>query len=118
MYLFPFPSAAAYGGRQEWLLSKTATLASRKTAWGGSDVAVLLEKPSAEMEGKKASFGEVVVRHARIGAGSGHLVKPLEAALLREFGNRLNLREGDALWPLLVAMEYQCIYKGCVIEKG
>ena len=53
-----------------------------------------------------------------MGAGSGHLVKPLEAALLREFGNRLNLREGDALWPLLVAMEYQCIYKGCVIEKG
>ena len=53
-----------------------------------------------------------------MGAGSGHLVKPLEAARLREFGNRLNLREGDALWPLLAAMEYQRIYKGCVIEKG
>lgn len=42
-----------------------------------------------------------------MGAGSGHLVKPLEAARLREFGNRLNLREDDALWPLLTAMEYQ-----------
>ena len=42
-----------------------------------------------------------------MGAGSGHLVKPLEAALLREFGNRLNLREDGALWPLLAAMEYQ-----------
>lgn len=76
------------------------------------------KSPLLKWRGKKVSFGEVVVRHARIGAGSGHLVKPLEAALLREFGNRLNLREGDALWPLLVAMEYQCIYKGCVIEKG
>ena len=107
MYLLPFPSVAAYGGRQEWLLSKTATLASRTTAWRVSDIAVLLEKPSAEMEGEKYHFLGGVVRHVRMGAGSGHLVKPLEAALLREFGNRLNLREDGALWPLLAAMEYQ-----------
>ena len=73
----------------------------------GLDIAVLLEKPSAEMEGKKVSFWGGVVRHVRMGAGSGHLVKPLEAARLREFGNRLTLREDDVLWPLLVAMEYQ-----------
>lgn len=52
-----------------------------------------------------------------MGAGSGHLVKPLEAALLREFGNRLNLREDGALWPLLAAMEYQRIYYEALPEK-
>ena len=105
-------------GRQEWLLSENSHSCLAYNGVEGSDIAVLLEKPSAEMEGKKVSFGGGIVRHVRMGAGSGHLVKPLEAALLREFGNRLNLREDGALWPLLAVMEYQCIYKGCVIEKG
>ena len=76
------------------------------------------KSPLLKWRGKVSLFSGGVVRHARMGAGSGHLVKPLEAAFLHEFGNRLNLREGDALWPLLAAMEYQRIYKGCVIEKG
>ena len=40
-----------------------------------------------------------------------------EAARLREVGNRLNLREDDALWPLLAAMEYQRIYYEALPEK-
>ena len=40
-----------------------------------------------------------------------------EATRLREVGNSLNLREDDALWPLLAAMEYQRIYYEALPEK-
>lgn len=40
-----------------------------------------------------------------------------EAARLREVGKNLNLREDDALWPLLAAMEYQRIYYETLPEK-
>ena len=36
---------------------------------------------------------------------------------MREVGSRLNLREDDALWPLLAAMEYQRIYYEALPEK-
>ena len=34
----------------------------------------------------------------------GRELSQAEAARLREIGSRLNLREDDALWPLLAAM--------------
>ena len=45
-----------------------------------------------------------------LGKACGRELSEAEAARLREIGNRLNLREDDALWPLLAAMEYQRIY--------
>ena len=40
----------------------------------------------------------------------GRELSEAETARLREIGNSLNLREDDALWPLLAAMEYQRVY--------
>lgn len=48
------------------------------------------------------------MRQGIVRSGSGRL---------REVGNRLNLREDDALWPLLAAMEYQRIYYEALPEK-
>lgn len=45
-----------------------------------------------------------------LGKACGRELSEAEAARLREAGSRLNLREDDALWPLLAAMEYQRIY--------
>ena len=45
-----------------------------------------------------------------LGKVCGRKLSEAEAARLREVGNRLNLREDDALWPLLAAMEYQRVY--------
>ena len=45
-----------------------------------------------------------------LGKACGRELSEAEAARLREVGNRLNLREDDALWPLLAAMEYQRVY--------
>ncbi|WP_298034209.1 hypothetical protein [uncultured Desulfovibrio sp.] len=36
---------------------------------------------------------------------------------MREIGNRLNLREDDALWPLLAALEYQRVYYEALPKK-
>lgn len=47
----------------------------------------------------------------------GKELSQAEAARLREVGSRLNLREDDALWPLLAAMEYQRIYYEALPEK-
>ena len=47
----------------------------------------------------------------------GRELSEAEAARLREAGSRLNLREDDALWPLLAAMEYQRIYYEALPEK-
>lgn len=47
----------------------------------------------------------------------GRKLSEAEAVRLREVGSRLNLREDDALWPLLAAMEYQRIYYEALPEK-
>lgn len=47
----------------------------------------------------------------------GRELSQAEAARLREVGNRLNLREDDALWPLLAALEYQRVYYEALPEK-
>lgn len=47
----------------------------------------------------------------------GRELSEAEAARLREVGSRLNLRDDDALWPLLAAMEYQRIYYEALPEK-
>ena len=52
-----------------------------------------------------------------LGKACGRELSQAEAARLREVGNRLNLREDDALWPLLAAMEYQRIYYEALPEK-
>ena len=52
-----------------------------------------------------------------LGKACGRELFEAEAARLREIGNRLNLREDDALWPLLAAMEYQRIYYEALPEK-
>ena len=52
-----------------------------------------------------------------LGKVCGRELSQAEAGRLREIGNRLNLREGDALWPLLAAMEYQRIYYEALPEK-
>lgn len=52
-----------------------------------------------------------------LGKACGRELSEAEAARLREIGNRLNLREDDALWPLLAAMEYQRIYYEALPEK-
>lgn len=52
-----------------------------------------------------------------LGKACGRELSEAEAARLREVGNRLNLREDDALWPLLAAMEYQRIYYEALPEK-
>ena len=52
-----------------------------------------------------------------LGKACGRELSEAEAARLREIGNRLNLREDDALWPLLAAMEYQRVYYEALPEK-
>lgn len=52
-----------------------------------------------------------------LGKACGRELSEAEAARLREIGNSLNLREDDALWPLLAAMEYQRIYYEALPEK-
>ncbi len=52
-----------------------------------------------------------------LGKACGRKFSEAEAARLREIGNSLNLREDDALWPLLAAMEYQRIYYEALPEK-
>lgn len=52
-----------------------------------------------------------------LGKACGRELSEAEAARLREVGNKLNLREDDALWPLLAAMEYQRIYYEALPEK-
>ena len=52
-----------------------------------------------------------------LGKMCGRELSEAEAARLREVGSRLNLREDDALWPLLAALEYQRIYSEALPEK-
>ena len=52
-----------------------------------------------------------------LGKMCGRELSEAEAARLREVGSRLNLREDDALWPLLAALEYQRIYYEALSEK-
>lgn len=52
-----------------------------------------------------------------LGKACGRELSQAEAARLREIGKRLNLREDDALWPLLAAMEYQRVYYEALPEK-
>lgn len=52
-----------------------------------------------------------------LGKACGRKLSEAEAARLREVGSRLNLREDDALWPLLAALEYQRIYYEALPEK-
>ena len=52
-----------------------------------------------------------------LGKACGRELSQAEAARLREVGNKLNLRDDDALWPLLAAMEYQRIYYEALPEK-
>lgn len=52
-----------------------------------------------------------------LGKVCGRELSQAEAARLREVGNRLNLREDDALWPLLAAMEYQRVYYEALPDK-
>ncbi len=52
-----------------------------------------------------------------LGKACGRELSQAEAARLREVGSRLNLRDDDALWPLLAAMEYQRIYYEALPEK-
>lgn len=52
-----------------------------------------------------------------LGKACGRKLSEAEAVRLREVGSRLNLREDDALWPLLAAMEYQRIYYEALPEK-
>lgn len=52
-----------------------------------------------------------------LGKVCGRKLSETEAARLREIGSRLNLREDDALWPLLAALEYQRVYYEALPEK-
>lgn len=52
-----------------------------------------------------------------LGKACGRKLSEAEAGRLREVGSRLNLREDDALWPLLAALEYQRIYYEALPEK-
>ena len=52
-----------------------------------------------------------------LGKACGRKLSEAEAARLREVGSRLHLREDDALWPLLAAMDYQRIYYEALPEK-
>ena len=59
------------------------------------------------------SMGDVI----DLDKACGRELSEAEAARLRELGKSLNLREDDALWPLLAAMEYQRIYYEALPEK-
>ena len=47
----------------------------------------------------------------------GRPLSEAEAARLKEIGSRLGLREDDALWPLLAALEYQRVFYEALPEK-
>lgn len=59
------------------------------------------------------SMGDVI----DLDKACGRELSEAEAARLREVDKNLNLREDDALWPLLAAMEYQRIYYEALPEK-
>ena len=46
-----------------------------------------------------------------------HKFSEQESARLREIGNSLNLRDDDAVWGILAALEYQRIYYEALPEK-
>lgn len=52
-----------------------------------------------------------------LGKACGRELSQAEAARLRDIGNKLNLRDDDALWPLLAAMEYQRVYYEALPDK-
>lgn len=52
-----------------------------------------------------------------LGKACGRELSETEVARLREIGNKLNLREDDALWPLLAALEYQRVYYEALPDK-
>lgn len=52
-----------------------------------------------------------------LGKACGRELSEAEAARLRAIGNSLNLREDDALWPMLAALEYQRVYYEALPEK-
>ncbi|WP_337637682.1 hypothetical protein [Bilophila wadsworthia] len=52
-----------------------------------------------------------------LGKACGRELSEAETARLREIGNKLNLREDDALWPLLAALEYQRVYYEALPDK-
>lgn len=52
-----------------------------------------------------------------LGKACGRKLSEAEAARLREIGSRLNLRDDDALWPLLAALEYQRVYYEALPKK-
>lgn len=52
-----------------------------------------------------------------LGKACSRKLSEAEAARLREVGSRLNLRDDDALWPLLAAMEYQRVYYEALPKK-
>ena len=52
-----------------------------------------------------------------LGKACGRELSQAEAARLREIGSSLHLRDDDALWPLLAAMDYQRIYYEALPEK-
>lgn len=52
-----------------------------------------------------------------LGKACGRELSEAEAARIREIGNSLNLREDDALWPMLAALEYQRVYYEALPEK-
>jgi hypothetical protein len=51
---------------------------------------------------------------ARIEKTRGNKLSEAEAARLRSIGEALNLREDDALWDVLAAVEYQRNYSECI----
>ena len=52
-----------------------------------------------------------------LGKACGRELSEAETARRREIGNKLNLREDDALWPLLAALEYQRVYYEALPDK-
>ena len=52
-----------------------------------------------------------------LGKACGRELSEAEAARLRKIGNSLNLREDDALWTMLAALEYQRVYYEELPEK-
>lgn len=53
----------------------------------------------------------------RIEQSRGQKLSEEEAARLRGVGEALNLRDDDALWPLLAALEYQRVFYEALPDK-
>lgn len=53
----------------------------------------------------------------RIETSRGRKFSEEEAARLREVGESLNIRDDDALWPLLAALEYQRVFYEALPDK-